>query len=70
MLPADAGAAGPGARKFGLDDAGSDRPSGMLICGTTGPSGRDSSGAVALLRFSAGVSARGPGFAAGAEASG
>jgi hypothetical protein len=46
----------------GCAGLGGVRPSGMLICGTTGSSGRKSPGVEALSRVSAGVSSLGAGF--------
>jgi hypothetical protein len=48
--------------------AGGVRPSGMLIWGITGSSGRKSPGVVALLRDSVGVSSLGAGLMRGAGA--
>jgi len=53
------------ARDSGFNRAGGFLPSGMLICGVTGRSGRRLPGGGALSRDSAGVNSLGPGLAAG-----
>jgi len=66
-IPPAADAALPrrSAREGDFTEAGGVLPSGTLICGVTGRSGRSSPGGDALLRDSAGVNSLGPGLAAG-----